>query len=103
MPDFGQQGKIVKLRSSLALVLVSLCIVAIAPRLSAQAVVSFSPTLLSFGNVEVGTSSAPKSVTLTNTGTSSLTITKIQMTLPNAPDFLLAPAGDCPITPSTLA
>src|SRR5215471_14770198 len=101
--DFPIEEIIVKLRSSLVLAFISLGFVASAPRSSAQAAVSFSPTSLTFGNVEVGASSAPQSITLTNTGTGSLTITKIQMTSPNAPDFSLAPAGDCPISPSTLA
>ena len=92
-----------KHRFSVVLVLVSICIISAAPRSFAQAAVSFSPSSLSFGNVEVGAASAPQSITLTNTGTASLTITKIQMTLPNAPDFTLAPAGDCPLSPSTLA
>ena len=54
---------------------------------SAQAVVSFSPNTLAFGNVVVGTSSSPQPLTLTNTGNATLKITKIQMTQPNAADF----------------
>ncbi len=49
--------------------------------------VSFSPTSLNFGSVVVGTSSSPQPLTLTNTGTATLKITKIQVTQPNASDF----------------
>jgi len=47
-----------------------------------------SPTSLSFGSQAVGTTSAAKTVTLTNTGTSVLEIYSISITGTNAGDFL---------------
>jgi len=44
--------------------------------LAAQTV-SLSPTTLSYGNVVIGTTSATKNVTLTNTGTTQLSVTSI--------------------------
>src|SRR5438552_14938778 len=46
-----------------------------------------SPTSLSFGTVEVGTASAAKTVTLTNVGTTTLSIIGIAITGANAGDF----------------
>jgi len=46
-----------------------------------------SPTYLSFGSVAVGTASAAKTVTLTNVGTSALTIAGIAITGTNVADF----------------
>jgi len=64
--------------------------------------VGFSPTSVNFGNQAEGVASAPVPVTLTNTGTSALTITKIQTSGPNATDFQSANVN-CPISPATLA
>jgi hypothetical protein len=50
-------------------------------------VVQLSPTSLSFGSVKVGTKSAGKTVTLTNKGTTSLSIASIKPTGTNAGDF----------------
>jgi hypothetical protein len=50
-------------------------------------VVKLSATSLNFGSVQVGHKSAAKSVTVTNTGTSSLSITNIGITGTNAGDF----------------
>jgi hypothetical protein len=47
-----------------------------------------SPTSLNFGSITVGTTSAAKTVTLTNVGTTTLTITGISLTGTNAGDFL---------------
>jgi probable HAF family extracellular repeat protein len=47
----------------------------------------FSPTNLNFGSVAVGTTSPAKTVTLTNVGTTMLTITAIAITGTNAGDF----------------
>ena len=55
--------------------------------LSAQPVVTLSPTSLSFGSQTVGVSSSVQVVTLTNTGTSSLTLTGIRITGGNSKDF----------------
>ncbi len=63
--------------------------------------VNLSPTSLSFGNQNVGTTSAAQTVTLTNNGTSALTITSIGVTGTNAADF--AQTNTCPLSPSTLA
>jgi hypothetical protein len=64
-----------------------------------------SPTSLSFGTITVGTSSAAKTITLTNVGTTSLSISSIAITGTNAGDFSqthtcgssLAPAASCTI------
>jgi hypothetical protein len=48
---------------------------------------SFSPSNLSFGNQNVGTSSAPQNVTLTNTGSATLKISSIAVTGANSGDF----------------
>ncbi|HTS38222.1 MAG TPA: choice-of-anchor D domain-containing protein [Candidatus Solibacter sp.] len=55
---------------------------------SAAQTATFSPTSLSFPSTVVGQSSSPLPITLTNTGTATLKITKaIVMTQPNAADF----------------
>jgi len=55
--------------------------------LSAQPVVTLSPTSLSFGNQMVGVSSSAQVVTLTNTGTSTLSLTTIKITGGNSAYF----------------
>jgi phospholipase C len=50
-------------------------------------VVKLDPTSLNFGDQKVGTRSTPKTVTLTNTGTTSLTISAISIIGTNAADF----------------
>jgi len=47
----------------------------------------FSPTSLNFGSVEIGTAGPTKTVTLTNLGAATLTITGIAITGTNAADF----------------
>ncbi len=67
--------------------------------------VSLSPTSLSFGDQQVGTTSAEKTVTLTNSGTASLTINSIDIGGTNKGDFAqtrlipnsLAPGASCTI------
>jgi len=55
------------------------------------------PATMSFGSVDVGTTSASKTSTLTDTSTTSaLNITSITITGTNAGDFQLAPATTCP-------
>jgi hypothetical protein len=49
--------------------------------------VSLSPTSLTFGSQAVGTSSTPQSITLSNTGNSPLSITRLAVTGANASDF----------------
>jgi hypothetical protein len=57
--------------------------------------VSFSPTSLNFGSVQIGKSSS-HSVTLTNTGATSLTVKLIFITGTNAGDF--SETNNCPLT-----
>jgi hypothetical protein len=47
---------------------------------AAAPAVTFSPTTLTFGSQVVGTTSPPQVVTLTNTGSTALTITKVAVT-----------------------
>jgi hypothetical protein len=49
--------------------------------------VGFSPTSLSFGNQLVPTTSSPQTITLTNTGTTTLSIASISFTGTNFSDF----------------
>ncbi len=52
--------------------------------------VTISPASLSFGNQTVGTTGTPKNITLTNTGTSYLTLSGIALTGGNSTDFLVS-------------
>jgi hypothetical protein len=63
--------------------------------------VGLAPTSLAFGNQALSTTSAAKTVTLTNIGTGALTITSIA----TSGDFAETStgAGACPISPATLA
>jgi hypothetical protein len=63
--------------------------------------VALAPTSLAFGNQLLNTTSAAKTVTLTNTGTGALTINSIAA----SGDFAETSAGAtaCPISPATLA
>ena len=62
---------------------------------------SLSPSSLGFGSRNVGTTSPPQTVTLTNTGAAAMTISSIGVTGANAGDF--AQTNTCPVSPSTLA
>ena len=64
-------------------------------------IASVSPTSLSFGNQNVGTTSVAQTVTLSNTGTTALTISSIGLGGSNAGVF--SETSTCPISPSTLA
>src|SRR5207248_1952863 len=64
--------------------------------LNAAPAVSLSPTSLSFGNQNINTTSAAQTVTLTNSGGGSLTISSIAVTGTNAGDF--AQTNNCPST-----
>ena len=55
--------------------------------LSAQPGVTFSPTSLSFGNQVVGVKSSAQVITLTNTGTSCLSLNAIKLSGGNRTDF----------------
>ncbi|MGC2311572.1 MAG: choice-of-anchor D domain-containing protein, partial [Candidatus Acidiferrales bacterium] len=61
-------------------------------------IVGVSPTSLTFLSQTVGATSSPQSVTLTNNGTGTLSITSIGLTGANANQFQVYPAGTtCPI------
>jgi len=60
------------------------------------AAVTLAPTSLSFGKQTVGTTSATKSVTLTNTGSVSVTISTISITGTDPADY--AETSNCPAT-----
>jgi hypothetical protein len=68
--------------------------------------VNLAPTSLNFGKIPVGTTSAPKSVTLSNTGTGILLISSVALTGPNPADYAqtnncggsVAPGASCTIT-----
>lgn len=69
---------------------------------TAAPVATFSPSTLNFNNQLVGTTSAPQTVTLTNTGSADLTITKITISgafaeTNNCPGTL-SPSQSCTIT-----
>ena len=51
----------------------------------------FSPTTLTFGSQNVGTTSASQTVTVTNTGTANLSISKVMIAGANASDFAKSP------------
>ena len=66
-----------------------------------------SPASVNFGNQDAGTTSAPQTVTVTNTGAANLTITSVALATGNTADFsigsdgctgqTLAPAGTCAV------
>src|SRR5262249_13185248 len=69
-------------------------------------VLGLSPTSVDFGAQPSGTTSDPRTVTLTNTGSATLSISSIAVTGPNSADFsrtttcgaTLAPAASCQVT-----
>src|SRR5207247_126640 len=64
---------------------------------SSGPVVSLSPTSVNFGSVVVGSTSNVAYVTLTNTGSSALSITSgFTITGTNSSDFAFAGLGTCP-------
>jgi hypothetical protein len=69
-------------------------VVACSTFLSGQAVVSLSPTSLSFGNQQVGAGGTPQVITLTNTGNASLSVTNIKIATSNTGDF--SQTNTCP-------
>ena len=68
---------------------------------ASASVVSLRPTSLSFENQQVNTTSAVRTVTLTNSGNAALTIESISRSGPNRGDF--AQSNTCPSSSSTLA
>src|SRR5438067_1652163 len=62
--------------------------------------VTLSSTSLTFGDRPAGTRSEVQSVTLTNTGSTPLTISTVRVTGPDAADF--GQGVDCPISPDSL-
>ena len=66
-------------------------------------IVKLSPTSENFGSVTVGTTSASKTVTMTNlSATQDLTITTIGVSGPQASDFTIDPSSTCPKGGGTL-
>src|SRR6266404_780996 len=63
--------------------------------------VSLSRTSVAFGNQELGNTSTPQSVMLTNTGTSAVNISSIAIAGANTNDFSIA--HNCPLSPNTMA
>jgi sugar lactone lactonase YvrE len=57
--------------------------------------VEFSETTVNFGSVTDGTAAAPQNVTLTNLGSTKLTITKGTLSGPNAADFTVPANPPC--------
>jgi hypothetical protein len=68
---------------------------------NAIAPVVLSPASLSFAAQQVGTTSAPKTVTLTNEETVALNIGGVTITGPNSSDFNVTTT--CPLVPASLA
>jgi archaellum component FlaF (FlaF/FlaG flagellin family) len=85
-------------RSIFALAIISIISICGVSSAAAQTV-TFSPTSLAFGGVVVGTSSSPLPIKLTNTGSATLNVSKVQVTSPNAGDF--TQTNNC--TPQVLA
>ena len=67
--------------------------------------ISVSPALLTFGQVVVGSTSTPRTATISNTGTANLVISSIQTTGTDAGMFSVAPGGlnPCPSLTPTIA
>lgn len=65
-----------------------------------QPVVSLAPATLDFGGQLVGRASAPRLVTLTNTGSAPLSLSALTLTGPASADFSLVTA---PVLPTTVA
>jgi len=65
---------------------------------------SVSPSSLPFGNQAVGTTSTGQTVTLTNNGTASLTVSAISLSGTNSTDFAFtfAPSDPCATLPATV-
>ena len=68
---------------------------------SSAPAVSLSPTSLSFGSQQVNTTSAVRTITLTNSGDAALTIYSIKRSGTNRLDFVQS--NTCPSSSSTLA
>ena len=64
-------------------------------------IASLSPTSISFNSAPVGSSSAAQMLTLTNTGTASLTLSSIVISGTNSSDF--SQTNNCPSSSSSLA
>jgi uncharacterized repeat protein (TIGR03803 family) len=77
----------------------STCGVAFEVSVGPLAAISFSPISLAFGSQTTGISSAPEGLNLTNTGTSTLTITSIGITGANSNEF--SQTNNCPSSLST--
>lgn len=90
------------LRAAVVAAAVALSAAAASPLLPARAatgpVASVSPTSVGFGNVVEGTSSAPQTVTVSDTGDAALTVSSLSMSLYQASDFTATPAQPLPAT-----
>ena len=64
----------------------------------AAPVVSLAPTLLTFSNQAVGTSSAAQTVVLSNTGNASLTVSSVALTGVNAADYTMSQTCGSPVS-----
>jgi hypothetical protein len=62
-------------------------------------VIGIAPSTLAFGNQTVNIASTPKQVTISNTGTSTLTISAIARSGANAGDFSFSPAAPLSVAP----
>src|SRR5439155_225972 len=71
-------------------------------RLAGSPILTFSPTSLTFGSQNVGTTSPAQTVTVTNTGSGAATIDNIYIGDAGQDDEF-ADTTNCPISPSTLA
>ncbi|MBA3914034.1 MAG: choice-of-anchor D domain-containing protein, partial [Acidobacteriales bacterium] len=72
------------------------------PVVATGTVISLSPTLLRFGTQKVGTHSAPQDITLTNTGTQSVSLSSIDVngyySETNTCGSKIAPRASCTIS-----
>ncbi len=66
-------------------------------------VVSFSPTSLNFGTQTVKTSSAPQTITMSNLGPSTISISKLSITGSRVTSFSIQSSSTCPVPSGTLA
>jgi len=90
-----------------AAILAALTIPAAAPGATTAPAVTFSPTSLTFGSQDVGTTSAPQSILVTNSGTANLFVNSAQTRGADPLDFTqvddgcsgltLAPGGTCSV------
>jgi hypothetical protein len=66
-------------------------------------IVLLNPVNLSFGTVNIGTTSNPRAVTVKNVGTQTLNISSITVGGGNQADFAIKTGGTCPLPSGTLS